>query len=162
VDSATIGRIYHAELGRFLTRDPAGYRGSPSNLCEFLSSRPMVMLDPNGLDAFDDSGCESAPPLSTTAGCNVHRGVTLYGFDAGCVCECAGNSNWDNQVRGCLDCAQRKGVPPKEAHLRCYALADAEHRFGGIFSRMDIGIRCHAECAVQRRCGVSHWPRPLP
>lgn len=43
-------RIYHAELGRFLTRDPIGYEGSEWNLYEYVASSPTGYFDPSGLD----------------------------------------------------------------------------------------------------------------
>jgi RHS repeat-associated protein len=42
-------RYYHAQLGRFLSRDPIGYAGSQWNLYEYVSSDPLSGLDPLGL-----------------------------------------------------------------------------------------------------------------
>ncbi len=41
-------RMYDANLGRFASRDPIAYRGNSLNLVSFLSSRPMVAVDPSG------------------------------------------------------------------------------------------------------------------
>lgn len=104
---------------------------------------PANGVDPSGLVAFNSTNCGSANPTSNTAGCGVHRGIIFLGFDAECVCRCAGSSDWDNFARGCLDCAQRAGVPPDEAHARCYEIADSTYgRIAGLISRIDIGIRC--------------------
>jgi hypothetical protein len=35
--------------GRFVTRDPIGYEGSPNNLYQFLKARAVVDRDPSGL-----------------------------------------------------------------------------------------------------------------
>ena len=41
-------RYYHAEMGRFVSRDPVGYVGSRANLYEYVNSRPVVLTDPTG------------------------------------------------------------------------------------------------------------------
>lgn len=41
------GRIYHTGLGRFLSRDPIGYRGG-INLYLYVGNRPLLYLDPFG------------------------------------------------------------------------------------------------------------------
>ena len=41
-------RMYHAQLGRFLQRDPLGY-GDGMNLYEFVGGRPTGAVDPMGL-----------------------------------------------------------------------------------------------------------------
>lgn len=42
-------RMYDANLGRFCSRDPKGYAGSPFDLYEFLESRTLSSVDPMGL-----------------------------------------------------------------------------------------------------------------
>jgi RHS repeat-associated protein len=143
-------RWYAPTLGVFCTRDPIGYEGSKWNLWEYLSGSPGSSTDPFGFTSFDGSGCASASPTSNTSGCSVHKGTIHLGFDAECVCRCAGSSPWDNQVRGCLDCAERAGVNSNEAHRRCFALADAEHGpTAGRLARLDIGFRC-TYCLLKR------------
>ncbi len=44
-------RMYHAQLGRFASRDPIGYRGS-INLYQYVESSPLSFLDPLGLWTF--------------------------------------------------------------------------------------------------------------
>ncbi len=41
-------RMYDAVVGRFLSRDPIGFEGSPWNLYEFLASSPLHDCDPSG------------------------------------------------------------------------------------------------------------------
>lgn len=41
-------RYYHAQLGRFVNRDPIGYEGSPYNLYEYVSAAPIDFADPFG------------------------------------------------------------------------------------------------------------------
>jgi RHS repeat-associated protein len=44
-------RYYAAHLGRWLMRDPVGYRGG-ANLYGYVSERPTELIDPSGLDWF--------------------------------------------------------------------------------------------------------------
>jgi RHS repeat-associated protein len=41
-------RYLHLQLGRWLTRDPIGYEGSPYNLHEYVSGSPTNITDPTG------------------------------------------------------------------------------------------------------------------
>ena len=41
-------RYYHAELGRFVTRDPIEYEGGDSNLYGYCADNPLIYTDPNG------------------------------------------------------------------------------------------------------------------
>jgi RHS repeat-associated protein len=41
-------RYYHPLLGTFCSRDPVGYEGSQWNLYEYVGSRPMISVDPDG------------------------------------------------------------------------------------------------------------------
>ena len=42
-------RYYAAHLGRWVNRDPIGYEGSQWNLYEYGTSRPLITVDPEGL-----------------------------------------------------------------------------------------------------------------
>jgi RHS repeat-associated protein len=42
-------RFYAAHLGRWITRDPSDYQGSPYNLYEYSASDPCEFNDPSGL-----------------------------------------------------------------------------------------------------------------
>ncbi len=42
-------RYYHSGLGRFLSRDPIGFYGSPWNLYNYVSNDPLYFIDPFGL-----------------------------------------------------------------------------------------------------------------
>ena len=42
-------RYYHAQLGRFVTRDPIEYDGSRWNLYEYVNGAPSMATDPSGL-----------------------------------------------------------------------------------------------------------------
>ena len=49
-------RYYHAELGRFLSRDPIGYGGGDVNLCRYVGNGPPTYTDPNGTWPWYPSG----------------------------------------------------------------------------------------------------------
>lgn len=51
-------RYYSVELGRFIGRDPIGYKGSKWNLYEYVKGRSTKYLDPFGLE--DDLGTGAA------------------------------------------------------------------------------------------------------
>jgi RHS repeat-associated protein len=42
-------RYYHAQLGRFVSRDPIGFLGG-TNMYEFVNCRPNIFVDPMGLN----------------------------------------------------------------------------------------------------------------
>jgi RHS repeat-associated protein len=42
-------RYYHAQLGRFLSRDPIGYLAKSQNVYGYVHSRPVIGMDPLGL-----------------------------------------------------------------------------------------------------------------
>ena len=42
-------RYYHAELGRFVNRDPIGYKGGDRNLYRYAGNSPTRFVDPTGL-----------------------------------------------------------------------------------------------------------------
>ena len=79
-------------------------------------------------DGEDDGGignCANAAPASQNSGiCDRYDGTETHKtFNAKCVCENAGDSDWDKDVRGCLACAYDKGVDGDVAHEQCYAAA---------------------------------------
>ena len=47
-------RFYHQQLGRWVSRDPIGYEGSQWNLYEYVNSRPVHELDPEGTGLWQD------------------------------------------------------------------------------------------------------------
>ncbi len=48
-------RMYDSVAGRFCSRDPIGYEGSPWNLFEYVGGQPTVGLDPSGLGGIYDN-----------------------------------------------------------------------------------------------------------
>jgi RHS repeat-associated protein len=49
-------RCYHAQLGRFVSRDPIMYRAGDLNLYRYVLNAVLHMLDPFGLDDWDQDG----------------------------------------------------------------------------------------------------------
>ncbi len=60
-------RAYHADLGRFLQRDPAGYADGP-NLYEYVAGEPVVFVDPFGLEKGATGLCYVIPGQVCTPG----------------------------------------------------------------------------------------------
>jgi RHS repeat-associated protein len=91
--------------------------------------------------------CISAPPARGDSGiCHTYcESDTYIGWNAKCVCEKAGESAWDQHVRGCLACAYRRGLDLRAAHRACYRYVDATVG-GGFWSRLDIGLRLSNDC----------------
>ncbi|MGV3485149.1 MAG: RHS repeat-associated core domain-containing protein [Planctomycetaceae bacterium] len=59
-------RVYDSVAGRFVSRDPIGYRGSPWNVYEYVRSSPPTRVDPSGTDWLDcmaDCLRSKEPPL---------------------------------------------------------------------------------------------------
>ena len=42
-------RYYDSAIGRFISRDPTGYAGSPINLYTYCADNPLKYTDPTGL-----------------------------------------------------------------------------------------------------------------
>ena len=55
-------RVYDAQLGRFVIRDPVGYEGSPRSLYEYAGSVVTSASDPSGLGG-DTSGVVTADDI---------------------------------------------------------------------------------------------------
>ena len=43
--------MYHAQLGRFVSRDPIGYAGEATSLYAYVRNTPCCRVDPQGLQA---------------------------------------------------------------------------------------------------------------
>ncbi|MHB8974982.1 MAG: RHS repeat-associated core domain-containing protein [Pirellulaceae bacterium] len=50
-------RFYAAQLGRFCSRDPIGYRGSRYNLCQQSDGNPTTFTDAHGLGVLITANC---------------------------------------------------------------------------------------------------------
>ena len=151
-------RHYDPATGRWPNRDPIEEQGG-LNLYGFVGNDPISYSDYLGQNPvkFHCTLCAEADPTSDSKICEVHEGVILrrgilsveWDWDAKCVCECAGVSDWDNLVRGCLHCAQKEGVEPDEAHDQCYDIATAEYGdLSGWKAQGAIFARCR-HCIVE-------------
>jgi len=56
-------RYYHAQLGRFINRDPIGYEAGDENLYRYLKNRPIVAVDPAGLQGAPGIGLHGDPMM---------------------------------------------------------------------------------------------------
>ncbi len=142
-------RYFDSRTGRYLTPDPSHsiqQQGSgisyllPSllrtpqeiNMFAYVTNNPINMMDPEGLAASQCEDekepweeCLSASPLrSSSDECNKYQDDTYLGVSLRCFCKCAGNSQWSQNVRGCLRCMEGHGVSRFTSHFECYSAAD--------------------------------------
>jgi uncharacterized protein RhaS with RHS repeats len=133
--------------------NPSFGMGIPANQCAAAAAKRKRDCEEGNADRRGDdvSDCFKVDPTSDTSGCAKWSGKRFLLMDAQCVCECAGDSKWDNYVRACLACMLTKGESGARGHNLCYAQADARYGVGsGWASRVDIGTRC---C----HCWVRGW-----
>jgi RHS repeat-associated protein len=110
-------RFYHATLGRWVNRDPIGYRGGTSNLYEFVRARPILIGDPLGLATPSRPDCCSGKNCKWDGYWNLNSTSTIfYGYvtsdfsltgtdDTGCVYRAKGtgvNSGFQSLALGYL------------------------------------------------------------
>jgi RHS repeat-associated protein len=99
-------RYYDPSNGRWLTRDPIGYRGGV-DLYGYVGDDPVTLCDPDGF-----AKLKAAPwPQRSNSDCDIYRRLAGKTSDSAArhyyllayeVCKSVGNSLWDNCVRGCL------------------------------------------------------------
>ena len=81
-------RYYHAELGRFISRDPIGYKGKDFNLYRYVHNSPTNATDPTGkawwnpycvepLNAFVAHSCCFSCRWSSGVGDSANEAATL-------------------------------------------------------------------------------------
>lgn len=57
-------RFYDAQLGRFISEDPIGFRGGDINLFAYVKNKPLKYRDPRGLDDADNEFENRINPLA--------------------------------------------------------------------------------------------------
>jgi RHS repeat-associated protein len=83
-------RYYHAALGRFLGRDPIGYKGEDFNLYRYVHNDPTNALDPSGTTDYCgvmDASCREGDVIIHVYGNSpkAEAVLELGGIDSGCV-----------------------------------------------------------------------------
>lgn len=125
-------RVVSTALGMWLTRDLEGYTDGAS-LLAYVQNAPLVSVDPFGTTSIGamlaplnaqrakSRECLNAPPLeSSTPLCNWYAPCYSYRWaNARCFCQCAGDSAWEQAVRGCLACMYFNQVNADTAHDQC-------------------------------------------
>ncbi len=125
-------RYYHAQLGRFVTRDPIGYRGSPYNLYEYVHSKPAILTDPSGQFAGVDYGLycgfsnrgPGVPIDSLDLACQAHDAclATIWLFINPCL-QLYCNSQLCDAATAALTGGCNADWPPGKQRDRCISQA---------------------------------------
>jgi RHS repeat-associated protein len=147
-------RVLDPHLGRWTRRDPLGYVDGMS-VYEYGTSKPLTSLDRLGLavdecpnqENMEDTDCEQYAkdnPMPEKSECCDNYPDDYYYFyaNAKCFCKCAGDSDWSQFVRACLQCEYFRGTPPDEAHDKCYELG-SQQGFGAPDVKL---LRCWYKC----------------
>jgi len=154
-------RWQRSQTGFFLSRAPLPPdQEHPYNI---VTGNPLRYHDSSGMQP--QGSCENATPASAGSGiCNIYKcDETFMQWNAKCVCEGAGESPWDQFVRGCLACLRNRGIRPDIAHGVCYSWADA--RYGTLAGRLawlDIAARLANSCMLSQNPSNSPFTKPLP
>ena len=90
-------RIYHPTLGRFLQRDPIGYRAGDVNLVRYVGNRAVVFSDPKGHGFWDDYWHYFYQDYVETP-----KAAIDYGIDTACYLANLGNNEVANDAIGCI------------------------------------------------------------
>jgi RHS repeat-associated protein len=90
-------RDYDGQTGRWTTKDPTGLQPSEANLYGYALGDPVNALDPLGL-----SSCDYYRRRCLATALWNPFGVSYYCAVAPTVCEHAGEGDWANCVRQCL------------------------------------------------------------
>ena len=153
-------RNYRPDMLRWISRDPLGMVDGP-NVCGYVKGRPTRSTDSMGafvtVGGIPDTpynysscdGCEHASPVSAGSGACSKYGPEdrFLMYDAKCVCENAGETPWDQAVRGCLACKKDRGVTGLAAHSACYMAACLKYGLGDCLGgQIDIGWRLTGKC----------------
>jgi hypothetical protein len=102
----------------------------PSRRGSHGSGKSTSTMTVPGCETTSTSSCGSSRSSSSTAPettrrtepkvCDYPDSYYYAGVKASCMCRCAGDSPWSQEVRGCLRCLCDKGVDPDLAHQACY------------------------------------------
>jgi RHS repeat-associated protein len=134
-------RYIDPSVGRFLSADPVGFKGG-INFYAYVLNNPINLSDPTGLKGCKGD-CSKAPPLpSDSPKCDSYGSETYLGVSLKCFCNCAGDSAWSQQVRGCLACEHDNGTDTRVAHQSCYNAAGWPSAPWGTLSK------CYVKCFV--------------
>ncbi len=98
-------RMYDAELGRFVSRDPIGYEGDPVNMYRYVWGVPLVGFDPTGMAP---SSMRPLPfgddPLQLVPGdnCDHRQSWDPSMCDEECPCPCS-RTQWGRSTPSVAD-----------------------------------------------------------
>jgi RHS repeat-associated protein len=87
-------RYYDSKVGRFLQRDPIGFKGGDANLYNYVRSNPTNKIDPLGLKGCGPFGIHIGDPWGLKPCCDDHDD---------CYEDCKDRSDCDKNFCSCLE-----------------------------------------------------------
>jgi RHS repeat-associated protein len=156
-------RFYDANLGRFISEDPIGFRGGDINIYGYVKNRPLRRKDPKGLDDGDmnpNPFNNNAPPFDWDAHLNQLQNQSndywKYQMSLPEKPECgpAGHPllEWavPDNVGGTLGPFSSKYnvTPPCEAHDTCYSTCGKTKGTCDVQLGVDVSDSCQRQGAT--------------
>jgi len=145
-------RMYSPESGRFVSRDPIGFKGSPWNLYEYSRSAPLLYTDPAGLSWVIASGPggrlnDYLFRIYSGADYKTWRSRFVRGgrFDTGSWTDCY--TPLRERYPECVGLAMRSDMRCGQHYLDCKRERDCDSLY--LQSRRDA---CNKECQRQKDC----------
>jgi hypothetical protein len=95
--------MYHAELGRFVSRDPMGYEAGDGNLHRYVGNTPVTATDPTGEEpAMPGPNPDPVPPVIAPPELAQDPWITHFPLRTSFCCE---------GFSGCQECFSLKAEP---------------------------------------------------
>jgi RHS repeat-associated protein len=131
----SLTREYSPSMGRWLSRDMIGESSirleisqatlvfgiseqlAGPNLYNYVRNLPISRIDPTGQKC--DCYHNPLPPRGPDSNCGKYGNSFFHDVSEKCVCECMGNSDSANLVRGCLWCEKELGKSDDDRHVDC-------------------------------------------
>ncbi len=139
--------MYDPGLGRFCSRDPIGFAGSPWNNYEYVESAPMIKIDPTGQDSYWIGGSN---PFDHSTICVDKQGGGFYCCAIGGIGR--GKSSGSSSCAGNRTCSSSGGG---NGFLNSCSFAAAAC---GLFVH-PVGIQCNSLPSLPTGQRITTYPQ---
>ncbi len=117
--------------------------------------------DPSDSESLIDEAMKQEPLDSDSPECDEYGDEEYIIWDLQCVCECAGDSDWSNTVRSCINYMDENGASMFDAHVQCYIRASEIHDIP-IWDVVFCGSACTtSEGAILRDALIQYMVRTI-